>query len=738
MHTTFVSSYVPRKCGIATYTRDLVVELQKQKQKVAVVAMENPAIPSEYDAPVVASIQQNELTDYAEIAAFINKSSTDCVHLQHEFGLFGGRDGQDILEFAVRLSKPLVTTFHTVLLTPSAHQTHITQVLARLSRRVIVMDEIAKDRLVHVYGLSAKDIFVILHGAPIIRMKQDDAKKTIKSSDSFILLANNLLSRNKGMEYAIEAVGKAHKHIPNLVFFIVGETHPLVKISEGESYREELMQLVQTLHLEHQVIMKNEYVSLKELKVYLAASDVYITPYLDPQQITSGTLSYAIGADKACIATEYIYAKELLAGGRGMLVPFRNSDAIAEAIIDLYKNPRKRHDMEKKAGAFRKDMSWRTVAQRHTLLYKDILKQERDISAVTQRFIRNPLDVSYLLSLTDTVGVMQHAYHTIPNRKFGYSTDDNARALIVLSRLFQEKKSKPLFGAIKTYVSFLQFAQDTDGQFHTFLNFHHTWDDAANVTDAYGRAMWAIGLFLSTNTDSYFSEPMNTLFTAGLDHIDKIHDLRNAAYTILGLYYYVLRFDSRTDTALKAFDCIKKLADFLNDRYMKTKVADWDWFEEQVTYDNFRIPQALFAAYMITGNERYKVTAIATLAFITDCNFNEKLQHFDFIGQNGWYTKGGKKEEFDQQPLEAAGAVDAHVFAAKAQKKKHCPEKALLAFEWFFGKNRNHRSVYDRETKGVHDGLNLRGVNQNEGAESMVCFLMASLSMKEYSKKIQH
>ncbi len=735
MHITFISSFVPRKCGIATYSKDLALELKKQKHVVAVIAMEHLALPSIYASPVAQTINQHEINDYKTTAATINNSLTDCVHLQHEFGLFGGDDGVYILELAERLTKPLITTFHTVLLTPTASQIHIIQVLARISRRVTVMDEIAKDRLVNVYGLNAKDINVILHGAPLVRIKQKTAKKTINCSNAFIVLANNLLSRNKGIEYAIGAVGKALPHIPNLVLLVVGETHPLVKIHEGESYREELARQVHELHLERQVTIRNEYISLEELTTLLAAADIYITPYLDPEQITSGTLSYAIGANKACIATEYIYAKEMLAGGRGTVVPFRDSDAIAAALIDLYRDPQKRHEMEKKVNALGRNMRWPRVAEKHAQLYKQILAQEQDVSSVVRQFISNPIDISYLIHLTDTVGIMQHAYHTIPNRKFGYSTDDNARALIVLSQLQQEKKDRRIADLIKIYVGFLQFAQETGGKFHTFLNFHRNWDDKAEITDAYGKTMWALGLFVYTNTDSHFTQPMNTLFAGSLEHINRIADVRNAAYTILGLYYYILAYGSRTEAALQAFSYMKKLADFLLDRYQMTQETDWHWFENEITYDNFRLPQALFAAYIITNNKRYKDVAQATLTFITDCNFDPKRQYFDFIGQNGWYKKGGKKENYDQQPLEAAGAVDAYLFAANALKKKHFAKKASLAFEWFFGKNRNHRSLYDADTKGVHDGLNLRGLNQNEGAESVVCFFMAALSLQEFFKK---
>ncbi|MEK7070577.1 MAG: glycosyltransferase, partial [Patescibacteria group bacterium] len=319
MKITYISSYIPRKCGIATYTRDLSVEIHKKRVAIALIAMENPFLPHSYTAPVTDIIHQEKFEDYQKIAKKINKSSTDIVHIQHEFGLFGGDDGEYILSLASALTKPLIVTFHTILFTPTDRQKYIIQELARLSRNVIVMDEVAKNRLEHVYGLNPHHSIFILHGAPIVKMKKDDAKKVINLSDSFILLANNLLSRTKGIEYAIGAIEHAVKKIPNLVFLIVGETHPLVKKGEGESYRNELQALVKKLNLEKHVVFINEYVSLEKLQIYLASADVYITPYLDPQQITSGTLSYAIGAGKACIATPYIYAKDMLAKDRGTL-----------------------------------------------------------------------------------------------------------------------------------------------------------------------------------------------------------------------------------------------------------------------------------------------------------------------------------------------------------------------------------------------------------------------------------
>lgn len=732
MRVTFVSSFVPRKCGIATYTRDLARGLKLQGNKIAVIAMDNPNIQVSYLSPVTQIIRQNEIEDYKKAAENINNSPADIVHIEHEFGLFGGDDGEYILNFAREIKKPLIVTFHTVLLSPSEHQKYIVQELARLSRKVTIMENIAKDRLENIYGLNPQDISVIYHGVPEILMNKKQAKKALRLSNKFILLANNLLSRNKGIEYAIEAVDKARKEIPNLIFLVVGETHPLVKNEEGEAYRNELINLVKKLHLEKNVRFINEYVSLKDLQKFLAAADVYITPYLDPQQITSGTLSYALGAGKACIATEYIYAKEMLKQDRGILVPFKDKGSIEEALIGLYKNPKKRHEIEKNAHVLRKQMSWKHVAREHVRFYKDVIRGENNISFRVQNFLRQPIDISYLQHMSDGIGLLQHAFLTIPNRRFGYATDDNARALIIASFLNRKDKSKVISNLVEEYLGFLQFAKEPSGKFHTFLNFHRHWDDKEAVTDAYGRAMWGLGFYLYANNNFDFGESINSFFAESFNQLDHIVDLRTAAYTILGLYYYILAYKDKTDTAAVATVNLKKLADFLIKSYKKCHSKNWQWFEEEMTYDNFRIPQALFAAYMVTGDEEYKKVAVTTLDFLTTCNFSYEAGYFDFVGQNGWYKKQGKKAEYDQQPLEAAGAVEAFLFAEKALDERKYHKDAVLAFQWFFGKNRNHRYIYDPATKGVRDGLTKVGVNLNEGAESLVCFLIAALSLKEF------
>lgn len=732
MHITYISTYVPRKCGIATYSRDLSVDVRRQKNKISIAALENPLIPYAYKLPVEYILAQEDKNEYIKLAEKLNNSDTDIIHIQHEFGLFGGPDGEYILELARALKKPSVVTFHTVLFTPTDNQKYIIQELSRLSRSVVVMEEIAKDRLQNIYGISPRDITIIYHGAPAVNISQSRAKKDLGYPNSFIMLANNLVSRNKGFEYAIEAVAQAVKEIPNLIFLIVGETHPLVKKHEGESYRKELEELIKIHKIEKNVILIDKYISASEIEKYFAACDVYITPYLDPQQITSGTLAYAVGAGKVCIATEYVYAKKMLTKGRGILIPFKDSNAIAIALTDLYKNPKKHREIVLKSQSFKADMSWHTVAGEHIKLYRRLVDFDSTIYAVSRNFLNNPLDLSYLTFLTDDVGIMQHSYLTIPDNNFGYSTDDNARALLVVSQIQSSNEDTTVQKLTKVYIGFLKFASVKNGAFHTFLNFKREWTDEADIPDAYGKAVMALGYYVYSDNNSNYAHAVKNLFESSMEQAGNIRDLRTAAYSMLGLYYYILVYGDKTDSAFNAMEFMKKLAKFLIESYEAHKDVSWHWFEETMTYDNFRLPQALFAAYLILEDEKYKDVAEVTLNFATTSNFNKELNCFDFIGQDGWYKKNGKKADYDQQPLEAGSAVEAFLFAAKATKNNEYIKKAFFAFEWFFGRNRNTRSLYDPVTKGVYDSLNLRGVNQNQGSESIVCFLMAALALKDY------
>jgi glycosyltransferase involved in cell wall biosynthesis len=738
MHILFVSTFVPRKCGIATYTHDLTQELIKDGNTVSIVEMKNAVTSEKPHQLVTKRIDQNIKKQYKKTAEIVNAGNADVVHLQHEFALFGGADGEYILEFADALQIPLFVTFHTILETPSANQKYIMQELARMSRGIIVMEETAKDRLVQTYGLNEWVISVIHHGVPnITNVNRIGARKTLRLDKSFTLLISNLISRNKGIEYAIKAMPKIVKTVPSIKLMIVGETHPVVKLHEGESYRKELEALVRNSDMEQYVSFVNEYVSLDVLKEYLASADICITPYLDPQQITSGTLSYAVGAGKASISTPYIYAKNILSEEKGLLVPFRDADAIADAVIDLYRNKQKRNTIEKKAHVLKKNMLWSKIAKEHSHLYSRLLSDNGLKLSSLKTFIKKEIPLDHLEFLTDYVGMLQHTFYSLPDRRFGYSTDDNARALVVIAMLSQKNTNKKLTDLLTIYCGFLRLAQVESGSFHTFLNFQRVWIDTVAIADPYGKSMWAMGIALKLLPSSPLTKTLDAMFNMSIQQTDNITDIRTASNTILGLYYYILAFKGKRDTAVAADEKLRKLSDFLMFRYAKYSEPKWRWFEDTMTYDNFRIPLALFAAYRITGNPEYVETAEESLAFVKENNYNSESKYFDFVGQLGWHAKHTKKAMFDQQPLEAAGAVEAYLFAYSVTKKKEYLRDAYDAFAWFLGKNRNHASLYNEETKGVYDGLTRTGVNENQGAESIVCFLIAWLNLQKVSEKIK-
>lgn len=737
LRVTFISTYPPRKCGIATYTRDLVEQLQKQNNSVEIVALDgNKKERFDYPSIVTATIEKDNRKDYVATAEKINISNTDIVHIQHEYGIFGGSDGEYVLDFARTLRKPFVVTFHTTLKTPSQRQMFIIRELTRLSRGVITMKEIGKDRLTSIYGVNGRDISIIFHGVPDMdHLQKEEMKNKLGFGKRFILMTSNLISSNKGIEYAIQALPTIIKKIPQILLLIVGETHPQVKEKEGEAYREMLQELVKGLGVGNHVQFVNQYLSIDSLKEYFAAADIVITPYFDAEQITSGTLAYAIGAGKVCISTPFIYAKHMLKNNRGILVPFREAKAIASEVLTIYAHPRKKQTLEKRAYTFGKQMRWPKIAKKHTALYESLLQKEQNREKVVMSYIKNPIDITYLSAITNTIGILQHTHESIPDTKFGYSTDDNARALIVVSALYRKNPSQQLLSLLKGYLGFLYFAQEENGKFHTFLSPDNKWLDSETVNDAFGKAVWSLGFFLYSCPDSPFAASANTMFQKTLTHLPSIISIRTIAFVMLGLYYYYTAFEDQKDTADIAYNLLKKLADFLVEKYNQEKQNDWQWFEKTVTYDNFRLPQALFFAYLATKEDKYKTIAEEILSFLLDCNYDKERNFFDFIGQNGWYVKGKKKVDFDQQPLEPAAAVCALTLAYKITRKKIYLDKAIESFAWFFGKNRNHTTMINELTKGIYDGLTTVGVNENQGSESIACFLLAHIDLKEAIKK---
>jgi hypothetical protein len=378
----------------------------------------------------------------------------------------------------------------------------------------------------------------------------------------------------------------------------------------------------------------------------------------------------------------------------------------------------------------RKRMSWDQVADKQIGCYKTVLKQLQEVARETQALLQLPLNISHLIHLTDEVGIFQHAEKILPNVRFGYSTDDNARALIIMSLLHRKKATEQTSKMLEVYLQFLLKAQGKDGSFHTFLSNNGEWIDRSTNSDAYGRAMWGLGRHLYSQKGGKLSAKAQLMFESGLKQSTNIHDLRTAAYTILGLYYYLKAHEENTAEMKIAKNQMMYLGEYLMSKFLKSHTESWLWYEEMITYDSFRIPQAMLAVYLITRKPIYKKIAEKSLQFLYECSFNQTRNYFDFIGQDGWHKKNGYKANYDQQPLEAAGAVEAYIFADKAVPHQKYLTKGKIAFEWFFGRNRNHRSIYDQVNKGVFDGLTPRGVNLNEGSESIICFLMAQWSLQ--------
>lgn len=727
MKITFVSTYVPRRCGIATYSRDLVQALEKRGSQVDVIAVNYRSNSLTYPRKVKAKIIHDQSKTYKQAADRINNSSSDLVCLQHEYGIFGGQDGKNIFSLTDNLSKPIVTTFHTVLAKPNPIQKLVLERLEKQSRMVVVMSQLAAKKLQDIYCVPRSKIDIIHHGAPGITPSSSSSTLDFypirdTSDDAFLIMSINLLSENKGLEYVIQALPLVIPTIPHVHFLIVGITHPEVKKRWGETYRRQLKNWIRDLKLESHVSFLNQYVSLAKLQRLLQRCDLYVTPYLNPEQATSGTLAYAVGAGKPCISTPYAYAQELLSGGRGMLVKFRSAESIAQTVIELYVNVNKRRQIAVAAAEYSRQLTWPHIAQRYTTTLKRVVRRP------SPRRINSKVSFKHLHFLTDNTGLLQHANLRLPDPRHGYALDDNARALIVVSHHIQRNKPFQRDRLLPVYLKFILSAQAPSGKFHNFMNLRHQWVDSPGLGDSFGRTLWALGYHLYSLLGFQLSATARRLFDQSKPQIPHTTDLRAKAFCIFGLYYRLKTVMENKPEKKSLLRLLSMLANQLVEAYQKNREKGWRWFENCLTYENLRLPQALFMTYLVTQNRRYLRVAIETMEFLMSHIYTKK-NYFDFIGQNGWFPKEGQRAIFDQQPVEAGGAVEALLFAHQATGQKSYLIQAKHAFQWFHGRNRHNVSLYDSVTQGVKDGLTPFGTNENQGAESIVSYLMAQLEL---------
>lgn len=723
----YIGTFLPRECGIATFTNDLVTAMDIKFNPVLkseVLAMnDNGAKFYSYNNKVSLQINENDILDYLGAAKKINeREDIKIVSIQHEFGIFGGKDGEYLLLFLNEVKKPVVVTLHTVIPNPDESKKSIIRSIAKKSSAIVVMANNAKDILKKHYGVHEQDkIFHVPHGVPQIPFSFKEGKEKMDLKNRIVLSTFGLLNRGKGIEYVIKALPTIVRKVPSLIYLVIGQTHPQVRKKEGESYRNELVKLVKDLGLNKNVRFCNKYMTLSEITMCMSATDIYIAPALDENQIVSGTLSYALGCGKAIVSTSTAYAKELLAEERGILVDFRNPKSIEKAIIRLLSNDKLRKDMERKAYGLGRKMIWPNVAANYLRVFNKVTSLRED---TVKKFPQ--IKLNHLISITDNVGVIHHAKHSIPNRKTGYTLDDNARALIVAARHYNLFKSQQSLKLVKTYLSFIHYVQKQDGNFHNLLDYGRKFLDEVGSEDAYGRTLMACGYVVSSKIHDNIKAASKFIFDNSVVNTDKLKFLRSKAFSIIGLYYYYKKY-SNTDIA----DKIKRLADSIVKEYAQNSTKDWEWFEPNLTYSNSRIPESLFLAYSVTKNKKYLEIAEQSLDFLSRILIVDgKLV---LIGNKGWYHKDSQRAIFDQQPVDAASMVQTYLTAYENTKKAEYYSNAVLSFNWFLGKNSLNQMVYDEVTGGCFDGLTEETVNLNQGAESTISYLLARLNLEEES-----
>jgi glycosyltransferase involved in cell wall biosynthesis len=732
-----LGNHVPRQCGIATFTTDLTEAIASAHPELDcfVLAMNDAGRRHAYPPRVRFEMAQNDLASYRRAADFLNVNPVDIVCVQHEYGIFGGKAGSHILTLLRELRMPIVTTLHTILAEPNPQQRAVMDELTQLSERIVVMSAKGATLLGDVHGAPARKIDLIPHGIPAAPFATH-SKHQLGVQRKRVILTFGLLSPDKGIENVIEAMPAILAQYPDTVYIVLGATHPHVKEQHGETYRLLLESRAQKLGVASSMIFHNRFVSQAELAEFLSAADIYITPYLKPEQITSGTLAYAVGSGKAVISTPYWYATELLAEGRGVLVPWRDPGAIAKEVIDLFDNPAKALALRERAAAYGEGMRWPAVARRYVDTFARAhseraarLRTDFQAKTLAMRPAELPeVNLEHLRLMTDGTGILQHATFDIPRYEDGYCLDDNARALLLIT-LAEDAgiEGTPELRALASrYMAFVSHAFNKErGRFRNFMSYSRRWIEEAGSDDSHGRALWALGTVIGRSEDPGRHSLAGGLFQGALPAVTGLTSPRAWAFALLGIDEYLRAFqgDSGVESARKL------LAERLLFRFRESCQHDWPWFEGELTYCNARLSQALIVSGFRTGNEEMTAVGLRSLDWLVSIQQTAD-GYFAPIGSNGFYRRGETKAAFDQQPVEACATVSACLDAQRATGDPRWAARAHTAFDWFLGQNQLHQSLYEPRTGGCRDGLHADRMNENQGAESTLSFLLALLELR--------
>jgi glycosyltransferase involved in cell wall biosynthesis len=733
MKYAFISTYPPRECGIGTFSQNLLDSVlhtkkaEKGNYEGFVVAVNDHDLMYDYPQEVKLNIRQEHQEDYLKAAKYINLSGADICVLQHEFGIYGGQNGVYILPLLHRLEIPLVVTLHTILNTPTYNEKSVLQEIGKMAQKVIVMSLKAIEFLVDIYDVPREKIALIEHGVPDIKFSPVKSKEEFKLTSKKVLLTFGFIGRNKGIETVINALPDVVQRHPDVIYIILGKTHPNVLRHSGEEYRIFLMRLVKNLKLENHVLFLNQFIDVRDLFKYLSATDIYITPYLNEAQITSGTLSYAVGVGAAVLSTPYWHAAELLADGRGRLFDFGNYSQLSSTIIELLDHPAELSELKKNALEYGINYTWPKTGEKYVELVSTILEKATQPVEKTNTaldfLILPPFSLVHINRLTDDTGIIQHAKYGIPNLKEGYCLDDNSRALLMVLMAYRQMKDARALELSHIYLSYIHYMQNADGTFRNFLSFKRDFLDEVGSEDSFGRTIWALGYLLgNAPNDAYFQAGSGVFFNAA-PNFEKLTSIRGIANTIIGMCYY-LKTNPSDDSMTER---LRNMALKLISHFQENKSPDWFWFESLLAYDNGILPLALLHAAGILNDDRVTQVALTTMDFLTTLTIKD--DYLSIIGNEKWYKKDGERSVFAQQPIDAMAMVLMYHQAYYFTKDKDYLNKLYTSFLWFLGENDMRMSLYDFETKGCCDGFESYGVNRNQGAESSLAYLISHLTV---------
>lgn len=739
MKLTYISTYPPRACGLATFNKSLINAINSNFSDgedaaihASVVALNSETDDYIYPDEVKFVIRQNIVEDYLEAATFINLSDTDACVLQHEFGIYGGDNGIYILPFINRLEKPLISIFHTVLERPSHQQKVILQKIAKRSDKIVVMGKIAINLLNSIYDVPLDKICYIEHGAPDL---EPPAENPVRSNALFngrtILLTFGLINRNKGLETVIRALPAIVKDHPEVLYAILGTTHPGIIKNSGEEYREHLVQLAEDLGVSNNLVFINRFVTEEDLINYLSASDIYISPYLNEAQITSGTLSYAVGAGAAVVSTPYWHAKELLADGRGRLFDFKDERNLATVVNDLLDNPEKLQAIRENAYSYGLNLRWPVIGKNYIKIIKKVIDNPDVGEQILRRLVGPEImpefSLDYVKHLTDSTGIIQHAKFGIPNWKEGYCVDDNARALIMTLMAHQLGYDEAL-KLTPCYMSFLLYMQNEGGYFRNFLNYKKEYLDKIGSEDAFGRAVWALGYLVHHAPNSAFSKFGEELIHKAQQNFRNLTHLRGIGNTIIGISYYLKT--QPCDHGMQ--NALNYLTANLTDAYERSRGESWHWFENDLTYDNAILPLALLHSAEITRDDKVLAIAFESMTFLESITMGGR--YCNPVGNKGWYMRDGEIPSYDQQAIDVMAMALMYKQAHQVTRDPQYLKKLFSVYLWFLGENSLCVPLYDEETKGCCDGLHTDGINLNQGAESTLAYLISHLAVLQAFK----